>query len=79
MIFQILLDAINKYGPQDWVRISNIMQNRTDIQCRDRWINVLDYKRRNKPWLWEEHERLFFGIKMFGRRNFIIFLLKLFQ
>uniref|UniRef100_A0A915DVE6 snRNA-activating protein complex subunit 4 n=1 Tax=Ditylenchus dipsaci TaxID=166011 RepID=A0A915DVE6_9BILA len=66
----LLLNTINKYGPQDWQRIAGHIPNRSALQCRDRWINVLDSKRRNKPWLWEEHVRLLFGVKIFGRNNF---------
>jgi len=28
---------------------------------------VLDHKRRDRPWTWEEHMRLFYGVRLFGR------------
>jgi len=39
-----------------------------------RWINGLDPKRRNAPWLWEELQRLIFGMRIFGRRELTFFL-----
>jgi hypothetical protein len=33
----------------------------------NRWVHVLDHKRRDGPWTWEEHMRLFYGIRLFGR------------
>uniref|UniRef100_A0A915D7W7 snRNA-activating protein complex subunit 4 n=1 Tax=Ditylenchus dipsaci TaxID=166011 RepID=A0A915D7W7_9BILA len=62
--------AIDKYGPQRWEQVAEYVRTRSSLQCRERWINVLDPKRRNNPWIWEEHLRLFFGLKVFGRRNF---------
>lgn len=63
----LLLEAINKYGPRNWVKISNSVRGRSALQCRDRWIHVLDHKRRDHPWTWEEHMRLFYGVRLFGR------------
>ncbi|CAK5066015.1 unnamed protein product [Meloidogyne enterolobii] len=63
----LLLEAINKYGPRNWVKISNHVRGRSALQCRDRWIHVLDHKRRDRPWTWEEHMRLFYGVRLFGR------------
>ncbi|KAL3077563.1 hypothetical protein niasHS_012269 [Heterodera schachtii] len=63
----LLLHAINKYGPQNWARIASFVPGRTLLQCRDRWIHVLDHKRRDLPWGWEEHQRLLYGVELFGR------------
>jgi hypothetical protein len=32
-----------------------------------RWFHVLDPKRRDQPWTWEEYKRLFYFIHLFGR------------
>jgi hypothetical protein len=32
-----------------------------------RWVHVLDFKRKQKPWTWEEYQRLLYGVKLFGR------------
>uniref|UniRef100_A0A914ICT4 snRNA-activating protein complex subunit 4 n=1 Tax=Globodera rostochiensis TaxID=31243 RepID=A0A914ICT4_GLORO len=65
----LLLRAINKYGPQNWSKISHCVPGRSTLQCRDRWIHVLDHKRRDLPWGWEEHQRLLYGISLFGRNE----------
>jgi hypothetical protein len=31
------------------------------------WVHVLDHKRRNLPWGWEEYMRLLHGVRFFGR------------
>lgn len=34
----LLLEAINKYGPQNWVKISDNVKGRSALQCRDRFV-----------------------------------------
>lgn len=37
------------------------------MNAKYRWIHVLDHKRRDLPWSWEEHQRLLYGVQLFGR------------
>ncbi|KAL7078511.1 hypothetical protein ACQ4LE_002659, partial [Meloidogyne hapla] len=62
-----LLEAVDKYGARNWIKVSECVQGRSALQCRNRWVHVLDPKRRDKPWTWEEHKRLFYFIRLFGR------------
>ncbi|KAI6173458.1 hypothetical protein M3Y98_01083800 [Aphelenchoides besseyi] len=66
----LLLSAVNKYGPQDWVRIANMVPGRNSVQCRARWIDSLDQKRNNFPWTPDEDEALLIAVSVFGRNNF---------
>ncbi|KAI6205386.1 hypothetical protein M3Y94_00786400 [Aphelenchoides besseyi] len=66
----LLLSAVNKYGPQDWVRIANMVPGRNSVQCRARWIDSLDQKRNNFPWTPDEDEALLVAVSVFGRNNF---------
>jgi hypothetical protein len=68
--FQLLIASVNKYGPHDWPRIAHMVPGRTDVQCRARWVDVLDYKRNNAPWSLDEDEAILIGIQVFGRSGF---------
>ena len=41
-----------------WTAISKMVHNRTGIQCRERWINVLDPKLNKSSWTSEEDKKL---------------------
>nr|CAD2137864.1 unnamed protein product [Meloidogyne enterolobii] len=62
-----LLEAVDKYGARNWIKVSECVQGRSPLQCRNRWVHVLDPKRRDRPWTLEEHIRLFYFIRLFGR------------
>ncbi|KAF7632805.1 hypothetical protein Mgra_00007794, partial [Meloidogyne graminicola] len=62
-----LVEAVDKYGPRNWTKVSECVEGRSALQCRNRWVHVLDPKRRDQPWTWEEHKRLFYFIRLFGR------------
>ena len=54
---------------EDWERVAGGVPTRTGVQCRNRWIDKMDPKRRDTPFLWEEYKRLLFGIAVLGRRK----------
>jgi hypothetical protein len=35
-----LLGLVDRFGPKNWVRISREMANRSDVQCRHRYMNI---------------------------------------
>lgn len=40
----------------NWVQIEKHVPGRTDVQCRERWVNVLDPKVAFTKWTPEEDE-----------------------
>ncbi|KAI7868311.1 hypothetical protein BDF14DRAFT_1795237 [Spinellus fusiger] len=53
-----LLGATRLYGEGNWSKISLHIPGRTDMQCRERYTNVLDPKLIHKPFSCEERQRL---------------------
>jgi hypothetical protein len=45
-----LMDLIQTYGHKSWTAISSRMGNRTDVQCRYRYGQILSERRRQKAW-----------------------------
>lgn len=44
-----------------WSQVSKLVEGRTDAQCRERWVNVLDPRvsgSKRRPWTADEEERL---------------------
>ncbi|KAE9553744.1 hypothetical protein FO519_003054 [Halicephalobus sp. NKZ332] len=62
-----LLDAVNRYGPIDWGKISSCVPGRNEGQCRSRWTNFLDVKREPQPWTAEDDELLLNCVRIFGK------------
>lgn len=50
--------AVELYGPQNWSTIQKYVPGRTDVQCRERWVNVLDPRLNAAPFTPEEDELL---------------------
>lgn len=42
----------------NWVKIKELVPGRTDVQCRERWCNILNPDLKNTPWTKEEDELL---------------------
>jgi hypothetical protein len=53
-----LLEAVRLYGKQSWFKIQQFVPGRTDVQCRERYCNILDPKLNQGPWSFEEDEKL---------------------
>ncbi|RKP14010.1 Homeodomain-like protein, partial [Piptocephalis cylindrospora] len=52
-----LRTAVEVYGVGSWAKIKSYVAGRTDVQCRERWVNVLDPSINKDPWSWEVSER----------------------
>ncbi|VDN05493.1 unnamed protein product [Thelazia callipaeda] len=63
----ILTCAVSRFGTKDWIKVASHVPGRSDSQCRDRWVNVLDKSIKSEPWSLEEDEKLLEGIKIFGK------------
>ena len=56
---RIIIDYVNKNGPQNWPALSQILYQRSPKQCRERWFNHLDPTVIKSEWTQEEDERIF--------------------
>ena len=53
-----LIISYKVYGDKNWALISKSVPNRTDVQCRERFWNILDPRINHSEWTQEEDERL---------------------
>ncbi|GAM19922.1 hypothetical protein SAMD00019534_030970 [Acytostelium subglobosum LB1] len=53
-----LRKAVELYGRGNWILIKNHVPGRTDMQCRERWCNVMDPVVTRAPWTDEEDAKL---------------------
>eukprot|EP01089_Gocevia_fonbrunei_P019137 TRINITY_DN6675_c0_g2_i3.p1 TRINITY_DN6675_c0_g2~~TRINITY_DN6675_c0_g2_i3.p1 ORF type:complete len:317 (+),score=95.79 TRINITY_DN6675_c0_g2_i3:144-953(+) len=58
--------AVKAYGSKNWIKIQKHVPGRTDVQCRERWVNILNPQLNNGPWTDEEDVRLKDAIEKFG-------------
>lgn len=42
--------AVKAYGAGHWMLIQRHVEGRTDVQCRERWANVLNPNLNLRPW-----------------------------
>ncbi|ELQ75549.1 Homeodomain-like protein [Trachipleistophora hominis] len=52
---ELLMQAVQKFGKK-WITVSEYIGTRSDLQCRERYINVLDVDR--KEWTKNDEEEL---------------------
>lgn len=50
--------AVILFGPKNWKKISQFVPGRTQVQCRERWVNCLDPSLNKGEWTKEEDSRL---------------------
>ena len=53
---------------KNWVRVAGLIPNRTDIQCRERYCNVLSPNINSTGWSCREDIKLQLGILMWGKK-----------
>jgi len=58
--------AVHAYENYNWIKIQKHVPGRTDVQCRERWCNILDPKLKDGPWTKEEDELLMKAIEKHG-------------
>jgi len=51
---QLLTSLVQKYGTDDWIKVSEEMENRNPRQCRERWNNYVNPSLQNDQWTYEE-------------------------
>ena len=58
--------AVNSFGIGSWTKIAAQVPGRNDIQCRERWVNVLDPLTNRSPFTAEEDQKILKGVAKFG-------------
>ncbi|KAG0360112.1 Myb-like DNA-binding domain protein [Gamsiella multidivaricata] len=61
--------ALKVYGEGRWTKVAQHVLGRTDIQCRERYLNVLSPNLKMGPWTAEETELLANLVKEHGDKN----------
>ncbi|KYQ93817.1 putative myb transcription factor [Tieghemostelium lacteum] len=55
---ELLRNAVEIYGYGNWVMVKKHVPGRTDMQCRERWCNVIDPQLNKTPFTPEEDRKL---------------------
>lgn len=61
--------AVRAYGTRAWSKIQQHVQGRTDVKCRERWVNVLSPQLTKDAWTGEEDEKLMECTQQLGEGN----------
>lgn len=72
-----LKKAIEIFGSKKWCKISEYVVTRTDAQCRERFVNILDPQIKKNEWIQKEDEELLNLVKMEGEGNWSLIAKKL--
>lgn len=54
----LLQRAVHLYGAGNWTKIQRLIPGRTDMQCRERWVNILQPSINRGQFMQEETDRL---------------------
>lgn len=63
-----LRELVEKYGQEDWIKISTEMGDKNPRQCRDRWVSYLNPSINRDPWTYEEDELLIQTVEEIGTK-----------
>ncbi|KAL8478676.1 hypothetical protein ACS0TY_030526 [Phlomoides rotata] len=61
-----LIVAVTLFGPKTWKKIAGCVPGRTQVQCRERWVNCLDPSLNMADWTEEEDSKLEQAIEEHG-------------
>eukprot|EP00249_Psilotum_nudum_P024573 c29226_g1_i2 orf=382-2736(-) len=61
--------AVSIYGPRMWRLIAGHVIGRTEVQCRERWCNVLDPSLKLEEWTDQEDRRLEEAVAKHGKHH----------
>eukprot|EP00158_Paraphelidium_tribonemae_P005397 Partr_v1_DN27317_c0_g1_i2_m46539 putative Small nuclear RNA activating complex, polypeptide 4, 190kDa len=63
----LLIEGVRIHGNL-WAKVAQLIPGRTNIQCRNRWKDVLDPSIRSDPWTEQEDETLRRGFSEYGNK-----------
>ena len=66
---ELLREAVKKYGGRNWKKISDLIKDRTDVQCLHRWQKVLRPGLVKGPWTSEEDDKVLELVKKWGVKS----------
>jgi hypothetical protein len=58
--------AVLAHGAKNWFRVQRHVPGRTDVKCRERWVNVLDPGLSKEKWSTEEDNELLRLTQLYG-------------
>ncbi|KAL0429527.1 UNVERIFIED_CONTAM: Myb-like protein L [Sesamum radiatum] len=58
--------AVTLFGPRTWKKVARCVPGRTQVQCRERWVNCLDPSLNMSKWTEEEDSKLEAAIAKHG-------------
>ncbi|XP_039139795.1 snRNA-activating protein complex subunit 4-like isoform X1 [Dioscorea cayenensis subsp. rotundata] len=58
--------AVMLFGAKNWNKIARFAPGRTQVQCRERWLNCLDPSLNLEAWIAEEDTKLLDAINTYG-------------
>ncbi|KAK4414211.1 Myb-like protein L [Sesamum alatum] len=58
--------AVTLFGPRMWKKVARCVPGRTQVQCRERWVNCLDPSLNMSKWTEEEDSKLETAIAQHG-------------
>lgn len=67
-----LKQAVERHGTSDWILISNLLTDRTEVQCQQRWQKVVNPDLVKGPWTREEDEKVIELVKKFGPKKWTL-------
>lgn len=62
-----LVEAVRRHGTSRWSTIQTMVPGRTDVQCRERWTNILDPSLQQGPWTPAEDKILIDLVRRHGQ------------
>lgn len=66
---ELLRKAVDTYGTDNWIQVSDVLDGRIPDQCSRRWFYSLDPNKRSGVWSLEEDRRLALAVYAYGKHN----------
>jgi myb proto-oncogene protein len=62
-----MAEAVKKHGVSNWAAVAALVPGRTNMQCRQRWVESLDPDINTGKWTMEEDAKLTEAVKKQGK------------
>jgi len=67
-----LKDLVTTYGDSNWSEISKFFQDRSDVQCQQRWDKVVNPELVKGPWTKEEDVKVIELVRKYGPKKWTV-------